>query len=145
MKNKEKAVAIVKDLETQGFDSQYLAKMIEKTLNRLDAPEPKKWEPREGEYAILSDGSIVCLCGETTPNRHLTGRQYPAREEAERAAPLHRKMDRLVNWLIEHFPLVDASDAHIVKDYKLGNINMYFAGTNARTLKDKIDSGEVEL
>ena len=143
MTNKEKARKLALVLQSPKRDGRMLVDIIEAELNRFDAPEPKKWEPRGGEYFIAHNNKI--MTGLTTKDCQLSGREYPTREAAERAAPLHRTMDRLINWMIEHcdneIELVPRATA------AKGEFVIVFRGSKdiADTLLQHIAFGEVEL
>ena len=149
MDNKEKAQRISDALRHYTASEREHALMygiIKDELNRIDAPEPKKWEPRGGEWLVDADGEIERQGGGNDTYR-LAGREYPTREEAERAAPLHRKLDRLVNWLVEHCNS-RTIDVEIWQNFKdNGMATVVFSGTDSYglSLYEVINSGEVEL
>ena len=146
MNNREKAQALFDKLFSS-WARQELVDELEAELDRLDAPEPKKWEPRSGTYIITSDGTLSEWL-DADKRTDLGGRAYPTREEAERAAPLHRKLDRFVNWLVEHAQ---------VKDWRLSTVDFHSTPSGkalivfdhieelGHHLVRAIESGEVRL
>lgn len=134
MTNREKAQCIVTAMWGKAGGREYVSDIIEAELNRLDTPT-KKWEPRGGFCVIKSLSS---------EDHRLSGREYPTEVEAARAAPLHRKLDRLVNWLIEHTP----EHWKGVLNFDLsarGNLRITFWNTPGEEIIDAMNSGEVEL
>ena len=136
MTNKEKATHIAAALNVTARDFAAVQEIIKAELNRLDAPKPKKWKPRSGFCTVETCwGPDGYRC---------SGREYPTQEEAERAAPLHRKLDRLVNWLMEHCKKeVEIAPVETI----VGEFAIVFKGSAGvgNKLIASIKSGEVEL
>ena len=150
MDNREKASMIASALfrQTNRFPPILdVTEIIETELNRLDAPEVKKWEPRGGRYVLMADGTLAEWIDEDK-RTDVNGRAYPTHEEAERAAPLHRKMDRLVNWLVEHAPAKDLRlstvDFHSTPSGKILIVFDHIEDLGHHLVR-AIESGEVEL
>ena len=141
MNNKEKAKRLAEVIYRGIPVPVFVLEALEAELNRLDAPEMKKWGPRGGEYFISHTNRVTI--GSTTKDWRLSGRKYPTREEAERAAPLHHKMDRLVNWLVEHHDDFDGELSFGMSP--TGSLRINFENISGRPLLDAILSGEVEL
>ena len=140
MTNKEKAAHIVAAWVNNSKGK--LQEIIEAELDRFDAPEPKKWEPRGGNFYVDYSGRV--LSGLSDVETRFAGREYPTLEEAKRAAPLHRKMDRLVNWMIEHCD----NEIELIPRETMGEeFAILFGGSSSvcHKLLQSIESGEVEL
>ena len=124
----------------------------------IEAPKPKKWEPKGGDWTIHGNGDLLeCADPEYTENGHA----YDTKEAAEWAAAKIRKYARQLAYVHEHAPgyVVPpiGEEAWFVYENRVGDFfvssdihardisTVYMPREVAQDLARKLNSGEVEF
>lgn len=135
----------------------YLTWLSEIDEQIAELEKPKQWEPKGGKWSVTGNGTVVKTF--SMFKSQLFGSERPNEEQAEQAAVAMRRFNRLLAYRDEFAPghifqygglnhYIFAQDRlWLVGSTSLNNspANVYFPEDVAKTLCEKLRSGEVIL